>query len=344
MSKIAAVLVFTILSPSLSAKELEPGEPFDYPAMAFFPDRWVKKKLTAPMLPWVGDEIVLVTPDKPLDGKVVGEFVKQLDSGWRLYRELVGKRPRHFKTYEGTPTIVGLPGPGLSCGYGCGYVGTTGIEMSQFDRHYAGVKANPLNIPHAYFYEMGRNYFVFGDRHSCFTTGFAVFMRYVCMDSLALHDQDKRTRRTIEDAIGQFEKNDMSFLDGLTSHGKYGEKHNRLKDHKGKSIVPSDQPVLYASLMLQLHREFGGNEFLKRFYGELRACRPIKPVDAEAARQQSLMFLVCASVAAKTELTDRFTKKWKLALDDQTIVALGKIDWEKAGAAEVLDGLQRSPR
>jgi hypothetical protein len=44
---------------------------------------------------------------------------------------------------------------------------------------------------------MGRNFYTFGDRHSCFTTGFAVFMRCVCMDTLGCHDDDRRTREVI---------------------------------------------------------------------------------------------------------------------------------------------------
>jgi hypothetical protein len=40
------------------------------------------------------------------------------------------------------------------------------------------------------------NFYTFGDRHSCFTTGFAVFMRYVCMDTLGCHD-DEQVREAV---------------------------------------------------------------------------------------------------------------------------------------------------
>jgi hypothetical protein len=333
----ATALSFVLaLSPAAPAAELEPGEPFDYPSMAFYPDRWVNKELTEPMIPWVGKEVAIVTPDKPLDAKVLSVFVKHLDNGWSLYHEMVGRRPRSLKTYEGTPTIVALPDNGLSCGYGCGYVGATGIEMSDFERHYDSSEKDPLSVPHAYFYEMGRNYFVFGDRHSCFTTGFAVFMRYVCIDTLGLNDGDKPTREIINDAIGRFEENDMSFIDAMTTHGPHGEKGNRLKDEKGREISPTDQNVMYASLMLQLRNEFGGNEFVKRFYHELLNCKPIKPTDTETARLQCLTWLICASAAARTDLTERFTKDWKLELDEKIIARLGKVDWKNASPAKVL--------
>ncbi|MGI9239543.1 MAG: calcium-binding protein [Verrucomicrobiales bacterium] len=342
MFKPSLIALLAVFSTSLIAGELEPGEPFDYPSIAFYPDRWEKKDLTAPMTPWVGEEIVLVTPDDSPDRKVIGEFVGHLDRGWALYREIVGKSPKMHKAYAGKPTIAILPAPGLSCGYGCGYVGSTGIEMSDFKNHYRAAEADPLAVPHAYFYEIGRNFFVYRDRHSCFTTGFAVFMRYVCMDSLDLHDSDKRTRKTIDDAIGMFEKNDMSFLDAMTSFGPHGEKGNRLRDEEGKEIVPSDQNVLYASLMLQLSHEFGGNDFVSRFYQSLHEVPSIRPTDETTARKQCLSWLVCASVAAKADLTERFTQDWKLALDQNTIDLLGGIDWEKTSIEKVFEKLASS--
>ena len=329
-----------------AAGGVQAGEPFDYASVAFYPDRWEKNDVTSPMLPWVGEEIALITPDERFDEKVIGEFVGHLDRGWALYRDIVGKSPRRHKAYAGKPTIAILPAPGLSCGYGCGYVGSTGIEMSDFDNHYAAAKNDPLAVPHAYFYEMGRNYFVYRDRHSCFTTGFAVFMRYVCMDSLELHDSDKQTRKAIDEAIGRFERNDMSFLDAMTSFGPHGEKGNRLKDENGKAIVPSDQNVLYASLMLQLREEFGGDDFVRRFYGSLHDAPSIRPVDAVTARKQCLSWLVCASVASKSDLTKRFTQDWKLSLEEGTIGRLGKIDWEKTsvtGAFEIISGATDLP-
>lgn len=339
MNKLYTIALSALLSTPLFAGDLKPGEPFDYPSMAFYPERWKAKDVTAPMLPWVGEKVALITPDEPLDGKVMGQFVGHLDRGWNLYREIVGKDPRLHKNFEGTPTIAVLPKRGLSCGYGCGYVGSTGIEMSDFGSHYKKAKANPLNVPHAYFYEMGRNYFVFGDRHSCFKTGFAVFMRNVCMDTLGLNDTDKATRKTIDRAIDLYEKNDMSFLDAMTSFGPHGEKGNRLKDERGKAIVPSDQNVIYASLMLRLRKDYGGDEFVKRFYQGLHNSPSFKPVDATTARKQCLTWLVCASVAAKEDLSKRFTEDWKLSLDEKTVSGLQKIDWKNVDVATAFEQL-----
>ena len=185
MRHLTLFLVFACLSlsPPLSAKQpIPPGKPFDYPSMAFYPDRWKKQGLDLPMVPWKGKHVTFVTTDPDRDPAIMGEFIQHLDDGWALYADITEATPHPHKKHEGQPTIVAIPANDLSSGYGCGYVGSTGIEMTHFyDGHYPNLKKNTRDVPHAYFYEMGRNYFTFGDRHSCFTTGFAVFMRYVCM-------------------------------------------------------------------------------------------------------------------------------------------------------------------
>ena len=113
-------------------------------------------------------------------------------------------------------------------------------------------------MPHYVFYEMGRNYYTFGDRHSCFITGFAVFMRYVCMDALQCEDTDAQTRKVIESVEPRFVASERSYLDLFTMSTGVGEKVSRIKDANGKVIHPSDQPVCYASAMLRLRRENGG--------------------------------------------------------------------------------------
>ena len=60
------------------------------------------------------------------------------------------------------------------------------------------VETQPQAMPHYAFYEMGRNFYTFGDRHSCFLTGYAVFMRYVCMGTLECADPDRETRRAMD--------------------------------------------------------------------------------------------------------------------------------------------------
>jgi len=260
------------------------------------------------------------------------EFIHHLDDAWELYHELTGYTPRLNKHYRQKSSIVALPENSLSCGYGCGYVGSTGIEMIRFyDDHYQLLKKDAKNIPHAYFYEMGRNYYGFGDRHNAFTTGFAVFMRYVCIDSLGFKDRDVRTGKVIREAIDLWEKSEMPFVAGFTAHGGKGEKGARLFDSKGKPIRPSDQNVLYASLLLKLRAEFGGNDFVKRFYQQINDAPRGRAVGPDSAHRQCLSLLVAASIAARTDLSPRFVDQYRLKLSQETRALLSKTLWDKKG-------------
>lgn len=333
MKAILSLLAGALCTSAATAEEFAPGEPFDYPAMAFYPDRWEEKGLDgAPMVPWKGRNIALVTTQQDLDADVMKSFVGHLDDGWEVYRELTGKDPRPLKMVEGLATICALPARGLSCGYGCGYVGATGIEMIRFyDGHYLGAQKDPKNVPHAYFYEMGRNFFTFGDRHNCFTTGFAVFMRYVCIDTLELNDGDKRTRRVINEAIDIYENDEsLEFIGTFTTFGEHGEKGNRLKDKDGKELRPTDQNVMYASLMLKLRDAHGGNDFVKTFYHQLHTVPSLPAKDAAGALKQSIALAVCASLAAGEDLTPMFVEKYRLPVTEDMQSALAAVEWTKA--------------
>jgi hypothetical protein len=196
-------------------------------------------------------------------------------------------------------------------------------------------------MPHYVFYEMGRNYYTFGDRHSCFITGFAVFMRYVCMDALKFEDRDAQTRKVIEGLEPLFAASGMSFLDLFTTSGGSGEKADRIKDRDGRALSPSDQPCCYTSAMLRLRRENGGDAWVKRFFHELAACPDFKPDTKEGALNQSWYWLLCASVAAQKDLSPVFAGEWKLLLADETRAALAGIDWQKNGLSvkEVADAV-----
>ena len=161
-------------------------------------------------------------------------WVRALDEGWALYTDLTGRRPEPLKQLKGRTTIAAVPNGDYTCGAGCGYVGASGIELAMFyEWNYPALQRDPQAIPHYVFYEMGRNFFTFGNRHSCFTTGFAVFMRYVCMDTLRCHDDNRPTREIIEAAQGQVKRSELPFLRMFTNADGLGEKEPRLKNTAG---------------------------------------------------------------------------------------------------------------
>ena len=332
MKTVISILCAAIAIPSAALANdapLKPGKPVDYKTLAFYPKKWTAGGHATELVPWEGEALIFLASGGDQDPAVMSTFVGNLDAGWKLYADLTGAQPRPHKILEGKPTIAAVPN-GTTCGYGCGYVGATGIEMTHFhDGHLPAVTKNPKAVPHAYFYEMGRNYFTFGRRHDCFTTGFAVFMRYVCMDSLDLHDIDKGTRETIFAAIGAYEKSDLPFLRTFTNADGLSEKQNRLK------TSPTDQPVMYASAMLHLWKTHG-DDWLRRFYRQLATCPPANAKSKDGAQQQCYHWLLAASCAAKADLSPTFVDKWRLELTPEQKTELAGVDWEaadlKAGA------------
>lgn len=320
------------------ASGLEPGEAIDYKDFAFYPDRWVERKVSTKLFPWEGEQVVFFTVNNDQDPKVMARILDRLDGGWAHYKKVVGRSPRSFKLWNGKPFIAAVPDGGLTCGAGCGRVGTTGIEVSYFyARDYQLVAKQPDAFAHYYFYEMGRNYFVFGNRHSEFTTGFAVLMRYVCMDALKCVDPEAKLREQIESAEAVYAKGELSFLDAFTVKGRLSEKQPRLRGFSG----PSDQPVMYTSAMLKLREDHGGDEFLADFFKQLQACPSVRPTNARQAMRQCVNWLVAASCAAGEDLTPTFVDRWRMPLTDQTRKAMSEIDWsdEKIDAGIVIESI-----
>jgi hypothetical protein len=275
----------------------------------------------------------------------MGRWVSRLDGGWQVYSDLTGRAPGPFKVLDGKPVIAAVPSGELTCGVGCGFIGATGIELAKFyDDDFPKLSKRPGWMPHYVFYEMGRNFYTFGDRHSCFITGFAVFMRYVCMDALQCEDDEEEARKVIEGVEPLFASSGMKFLDLFTMAGGINEKTPRIKDAAGNQVNPSDQPVCYAAAMLRLRRENGGDEWVKRFFHELAAC-PGSPADTvEGALGQCWHWLVAASVAARKDLSPVFAGEWGMPLDPQTRAELAKVDWTKPDLSAAAVAAAITPR
>ena len=150
------------------------------------------------------------------------------------------------------------------------------------------------------------------------------------MDALKCTDPDARTRETIEGCEDRYAKSAVKFLDAFTNLGA-GEKGNRLTDETGRAIVPSDQPVMYATAMLKLRKDHGGDAWLKRYYQALLRCPEVKADAESGALRQALNWVVAASAAAKQDLTPVFVERWRMPLGPKTRAALKKADWGKAG-------------
>ncbi len=137
-------------------------------------------------------------------------------------------------------------------------------------------------------------------------------MRYVCMDALKCEDREADTRKKIEAVEGELGKSGLSFLQAFTSVTKSG------RDEYVDLIrgYPSAQKEIYASAMLKLRKDYGGDEWVKRFFKFLWQCPNIswEPEPKDAALAQALNWLVSASCAAREDLSPVFADRWKLPL------------------------------
>jgi hypothetical protein len=333
--------------PKLSIPPLTPGKPIDYTRLAMQPRSWKSRGLSLELTPWTGKKVVFLTTNAKFDHRLMGIWVSQLDAGWQLYSDLTGRLPESFHQIDGKATIAAVPTADVTCGAGCGYIGVTGIELAMFyDTNYPALKTHPKAMPHYVFYEMGRNFYTFGDRHSCFITGFAVFMRYVCMDALKCEDIEPQTRETIEGVERRFKASGLSFLDLFTNTTWKDEKAGRIKDAQGNTIDPSDQPVCYASAMLRLRRENGGDAWLMRFFQHLAKCPNANPNTEQGGLKQGMSWMICASLAAQKDLSPVFADAWHFPMTAEQRSVLAKIDWKQPGltVVSITDSLSAAKR
>lgn len=323
-ASIAALMLVAIGAGARAAEPPLAGPAVDYASHAFYPERWRDLGIDTRLHPWTGRAVVLLTPRADLDPETMRIFLERLDAGWAHYAEIVGTQPAACLLLDGRTTIAAVPDGRLTCGIGCGRVGATGIEVGGFaDSDYPLVRGNPAVFPHYYFYEMGRNWYVFGERHSSFTTGFAVFMRYSCMDAVGCRDVEPELRTSIERAEAAYAAGTMDFLRAFTMQGGLPEKAPRLEGHDG----PSDQPVIYASAMLALRRDHGGDGWTRRFCAALLRCPPVKADSPRAALAQARAWLVAASVAAGRDLCDTFCDRWRMPLGAAARKRMAAVQW-----------------
>ena len=161
------------------------------------------------MLAWEGRNIAFLTKKGDYDVAEMTAFVKRLDDGWQTYSELIGRQPRRMKIFDDKPVICAIPQ----------IESVLRIRLWLCGRHRDRSfcvlprwtcpisKSIQAAFSTTTSMKWDETFFVFGDRHSLFTTGYAVFMReWSAWIDLNAKDLDARTRRTIEDCEGDLRK------------------------------------------------------------------------------------------------------------------------------------------
>lgn len=217
---------------------------------------------------WLTDNLAFLIPQEAVvEDDVMVRVVNALDAGYRFYQDITGRDPAPNRDFQGRALIAVVPTDLLSCGgAGCGFVGLTGIEIlpdwfgaglqGQFpliDGLYDLVAASDT-VNDIYFYEMGRNFWFYGDSlgpdsFNGFTVAFAVVNRYLAAEATGLNVAAETAEFHFdiapESARAYFADPEATAL-------------NRLLLELGP-----DNP---ATGLFQLVQEHGGPEGYRRFY------------------------------------------------------------------------------
>jgi hypothetical protein len=249
--------------------------------------------------PWLGKRIALLTRDGHHDPRLMAEMVERLDAAYGFHTKILGREPGLHVVYNGLAVIAEVPS---TCGYGCGMVAHTGIELAipAFKEVLAEFKESRAigSLP---IYELGRNFWFYNDQFSCrgwkADTGaaFASSMQLLYYDQPdTIHAKDvENIHSLIRNALADYEK-------GL----------------KTASAI-SARPIV--GMILALQNEHGGEKFASRFWQAMsRQPKAKSPLDC----MQN--FARAASLAAQTNLTGPLNKRWNLQISKKTEAEIDK--------------------
>ncbi|MEM7394143.1 MAG: hypothetical protein AAF492_17530, partial [Verrucomicrobiota bacterium] len=306
------------------------GDVLDASHLVFEPHRWQRRRTSTHMIPWEGESLVFLVTEKatrstPLDDETLKRFTAILNRAWAIYDTLIPGTPPLRKSYNGKTVMLATPGI-YACGLGCGFIGMTGIEVTSFyATEYPNFRKEPDAFRNYYFYEMGRNWYLFGDRLKPFTTSFAVHMRHVCMRRLKL--KDIAGNPPIEGAYRvekkYAESKDVSHYDDFMANHT-----SRLRRKLGDGYA--DRNTIYAGIMLRLEDQFGAT-FLPRYYRAVMDCPPGK---SRTHQDHTINWIVACSYGAQKDLSELFQTRYHVPLGQSYRDVFGQIDWADPDAVE----------
>lgn len=257
-----------------------------------------------------GQKVAFAVADRGTDPAVLKKALKVFDAAYACYAEATGREPadRKESTWHGCTLIAEVE---KTCGAGCAYLGTRGIEImpDHLQILLTGI-ATKNQYDQVLFYELGRNFWFYGDqleyqsadaKTGSVTTGFAVFMRFVAMEAAGVEGGPFQDR-----PFAEFKAAVEGLVDTYEQDPKWNWQ-NTLREAKG---VPSKFQLgatdLFASFCFRLMREFGGTAYIGRLWREAGNC-PAAKTTQDAIDN----FVVAASLAAKRDLSPVFVGQWR---------------------------------
>jgi Ca2+-binding RTX toxin-like protein len=144
---------------------------------------------------WLGDRVALLIPEAAnVTQGVMDDLLAALDAGYNYYASITRREPAPALLVQGRTSIAVVD---ETCGAGCGYLGSTGIEFIPdfFGSNLQGdfpwvdgiydAMASRGEVVGILFYELGRNFWFYGNQLGDWglTTGYAVINRFYAMQA-----------------------------------------------------------------------------------------------------------------------------------------------------------------
>lgn len=262
-----------------------------------------------------GKNIVFLIPDNFSDNQLLLDKMKNIvdtfDKAWDFYYKSTNKTPAEATntTRNGKGTIAVVDS---TCGYGCGYLGTKGIELLPIA--WTNLKDNVFKnnlYDSALFYELGRNFWFYRskvayqspDDVGTIETGFAVFMRFMSMEYA------KVSPWTFNGTEFNTFKNEVRGLIKTYLKDSSYTWQTTLKIGRG---VPNNLGLgstdLFASFLFDLTDRFG-NDFVTNIWKNIE-----KQPDAKNTQEALDNFIIASSLTAKNNLCNLFNfYKWPVS-------------------------------
>jgi len=117
------------------------------------------------LTPWTGAHVGLLTASDTLDPVVVANLLAGLDAAYSVYATITGRVPNNYLLVNGKLSIAEVPTTFGTNGGALGYLGATGIELSEavWQELYGEMRDHGA-YDQAVFYELGRNFWFYGNQ------------------------------------------------------------------------------------------------------------------------------------------------------------------------------------
>lgn len=142
------------------------------------------------LFPWPGERVTILTRAKDQDLAAMQALLTVCDDVYAFYADATGRSPQPRAPGE---TKLAIAEEAKTCGAGCGYLGTAGIEiMPEFLTVQLQTLAKGAAVDQVLPYEFGRNFWFYSDQleyhepqsTGTVTTGYAVLMRFWAIEAL----------------------------------------------------------------------------------------------------------------------------------------------------------------